>query len=505
MKGPDRIRCAAQYIRMSTDTQDLSPEMQRNATEAYAEQQGLTVVRTYFDAGRSGLTLTKRPEMRRLLADVTAADCSFSIVLVYDVSRWGRFQDTDASAYYEYHCRLHGIDVRYVKEAFGSMDGPLGALLKGIKRAMAAEYSRELAVKTTAGQTTALTTGYQLGTLPALGIARVAVSKVDGSERVLGPTDHKSGRGEHVRWVPGPAEEIEAVRQIFELYGRTEMSVVAVARAATALGIRARTGRLVTEWMLYSLLRCEAFVGNFVWGRAEKGKRRDPSDPRMRRKENVLQPIISRELFDAAQEKLGRRAHFQRSNDRIVEELRAALQRNPRMAATELRANGCACRETLRSRFGSLEAAWQAAGYRPHQRDNADYATVTDALRKGAAMCRSIAGALIAAGVDCVFHKRVDRSAQTLLINGQTVLRTQTIWKRPRHGGMQWCLRKVYKGHFDWALVIRMEDDERAHDSMLLSRRDYFALDRWLSEPLRGAWSQYEDMNRIAELFRAIR
>lgn len=504
MRAPGRTRCAAQYIRMSTDRQDLSPDMQREATEAYARQNGLSIINTYFDAGKSGLTLTKRPEMRRLLSDVTAPTCPFSVVLVYDVSRWGRFQDTDASAYYEYHCRLHGIDVRYVTEAFSRLEGPLGALLKSMKRAMAAEYSRELAVKTTAGHTTALTHGFQLGTRPALGIARVAVSKADGAERALGPADHKSSRSEHVRWVPGPADEVEAVQRIFEMYAKTEMSVVEVARAARALGIRAQNGRPITEWMLYSLLRCEAFVGDFVWGRAEQRRRRDHGDPRIRRKEKAVHPIITRELFDEVQAKLGRRAHFPLLNYQLIEALRTALERNPRMMATDLKANGCACRETLRSRFGSLEAAWRAAGYELHLRDDVDFGAVTDALRTGASMCRTVANALVAAGVNCVFYKRADRSAQTLLINGRAVLRTQVIWRRPRNGTMQWCLRKIYKSHFDWILVVRLASDGRAHDSILVDRRNYFSMGKWLPESLGADWKWNNEQQQIAGLFRTL-
>lgn len=142
---------AVQYIRMSTDNQDLSPEMQASAMAAYAAKHAIEIAQTYLDAGRSGLTLQKRPAMRRLLLDVTNPERTFSTILVYDVSRWGRFQDTDASAYYEYHCRLHGCQVHYVQEPFGNPDSPLAALFKGMKRAMAAEFSRELAIKTRAG------------------------------------------------------------------------------------------------------------------------------------------------------------------------------------------------------------------------------------------------------------------------------------------------------------------------------------------------------------------
>jgi DNA invertase Pin-like site-specific DNA recombinase len=134
---------AVQYVRMSTDRQDLSPEMQMQAIGAYAKQHGLAVVDTYLDSGISGRTLEKRAAMKRLLSDVAQHERKFSAVLVYDVSRWGRFQDPDASAYYEYHCRLHGVEVHYVQEPFAGIETPLASLFKGMKRAMAAEFSRE--------------------------------------------------------------------------------------------------------------------------------------------------------------------------------------------------------------------------------------------------------------------------------------------------------------------------------------------------------------------------
>src|SRR5574337_68756 len=101
----------AQYIRMSSESQDISPAFQRSAIAEYAQRHEMEIVATYEDSGRSGLTIRSRPSMRRLIQDVAADGCPFKVVLVYDVSRWGRFFDPDESAYYEYHCRLHGVQV----------------------------------------------------------------------------------------------------------------------------------------------------------------------------------------------------------------------------------------------------------------------------------------------------------------------------------------------------------------------------------------------------------
>ncbi|MFL6815161.1 MAG: recombinase family protein, partial [Bradyrhizobium sp.] len=51
---------AAQYLRMSSENQRYSTENQQNAIAEYAEQHGYTVVASYIDAGKSGLSLKGR-------------------------------------------------------------------------------------------------------------------------------------------------------------------------------------------------------------------------------------------------------------------------------------------------------------------------------------------------------------------------------------------------------------------------------------------------------------
>lgn len=65
------------------------------------------------------------------------------MILVYDVSRWGRFQDADESAHYEYICKRAGIQVAYCAEQFENDGSPVSTIVKSLKRAMASEYSRE--------------------------------------------------------------------------------------------------------------------------------------------------------------------------------------------------------------------------------------------------------------------------------------------------------------------------------------------------------------------------
>src|SRR5713226_6648232 len=163
---------AAQYLRMSTDHQQYSLDNQAEAIARYATDHGFVIVKTYSDAGKSGLRLKNRGGLKQLLQDVVDGQLEFRAVLVYDVSRWGRFQDADEAAHYEYLCKSSGVPVHYCAETFPNDNTMSGLILKAVKRTMAGEYSRELSVKVRAGLFRLATLGYKLGGSAAYGLRR---------------------------------------------------------------------------------------------------------------------------------------------------------------------------------------------------------------------------------------------------------------------------------------------------------------------------------------------
>ncbi|MEJ8839362.1 recombinase family protein [Ramlibacter sp. AN1133] len=264
-----QTRPAAQYIRMSTDRQDLSPVVQKHAIAEFARANGFEIVRSYEDEGRSGLQLANRPKLRQLLGDVADA-APFSAILVYDVSRWGRFQDADAAAYYEYHCRLNGVQVIYVSESFANDHTPVTVLLKSMRRVMAAEYSRDIASKSRAGQERVVAKGFQMGPLPALGYRRCSVS-ADGSRRLmLEHGQRKAALTDRIEWVLAPDAEVQLVQRICRAYAGG-LRLVEIASLANAEGWRTNKGRGLSAEALKRFLKNEALIGNFVWGVKSKG------------------------------------------------------------------------------------------------------------------------------------------------------------------------------------------------------------------------------------------
>src|SRR3982751_129802 len=87
-----RIR-AAQYVRMSTEHQQYSTSNQEDVIREYAGRRGFEIVKTYADEGKSGLNVAGRISLRAMIDDVQSGQATYSAILVYDVSRWGRFQD----------------------------------------------------------------------------------------------------------------------------------------------------------------------------------------------------------------------------------------------------------------------------------------------------------------------------------------------------------------------------------------------------------------------------
>jgi DNA invertase Pin-like site-specific DNA recombinase len=133
---------AALYVRTATQHPQYSTDTQSDKICDYASKRGLEIVRTYADEGKSGLSIFGRTGLQKLLCDVDSGRADFNLILVYDISRWGRFLDPDEGAYYEDICRRAGIEVIYCAEQCGNNSASVSAIVKAIKRSMADEYPR---------------------------------------------------------------------------------------------------------------------------------------------------------------------------------------------------------------------------------------------------------------------------------------------------------------------------------------------------------------------------
>ncbi len=237
---------AAEYLRVSTDQQRYSLECQRECIAQYASERGFAVIATYVDRAKSGLSLKNRPGLKQLIVDVTTGVAKYRTILVYDISRWGRFQDTDEAGHYEFLCKSSGIPVRYCAEQFENNDTATSSIMKSLKRTMAAEYSRELGNKVLAGQRRIAQLGYRSGGAAPYGYSRVLISADRTVKQQLSSGDRKGIATDRVILFPGPKDEVACVRQIYRMFNEGKMSFCAIARLLNAEGHPYVAGRAWT-------------------------------------------------------------------------------------------------------------------------------------------------------------------------------------------------------------------------------------------------------------------
>jgi DNA invertase Pin-like site-specific DNA recombinase len=359
---------AAEYVRMSTEHQQYSTENQREVIRKYSESRGKAIVRTYTDAGKSGLRIDGRDALKQLIHDVESGEADFSDILVYDVSRWGRFQDADESAYYEYLCRRAKINVHYCAEQFENDGSPVSTIVKGVKRAMAGEYSRELSAKVFIGQCRLIELGFRQGGLPGFGLRRMLRDQSGQQKGSLGRGEQKSIQTDRVILVPGPPEEAEAVRWMYRLFveeGKVESQIAALMNEK---GLRTDLNHSWSRGTVHQVLTNEKYIGNNVYNRVsfKLKKKRVINPPGMWiRAAGAFEPIIPYEQFYTAQGMIRERSR-RYTNDEMLDHLRTLLGREGQLSGLLIdEADGMASSAVYRSRFSSLIRAYELIGYTP--------------------------------------------------------------------------------------------------------------------------------------------
>jgi DNA invertase Pin-like site-specific DNA recombinase len=361
---------AAQYVRMSDDGQQFSIANQKAAIEEYAKKRNFAVVRTYEDAGKSGLALKHRTGLCELIQDVISGKPEYKAILVYDVSRWGRFQNNDEAAHYEFMCTSAGIPLHYCAEQFANDDTPSSALLKALKRSMAAEFSRELGEKVFQGKARLARLGFWVGGMSGYGLTRLMISSVGKPKQKMKFGEQKSLNTDRVILVPGPRWEVETVRKMFQL-ALDGLGCSAIARELNRQGIKCY-GKRWAHRQVVLMLTNPKYAGCNAWNKTSQklgGKRRGNPPANWVIKPNAFAAIIDEETFRRVQETLPTKADYLWSDEEIVKYLKRLLARNGRLSESIIqRARGAPSTNTIHQRFGSYAEIYERVGfaYDPH-------------------------------------------------------------------------------------------------------------------------------------------
>jgi DNA invertase Pin-like site-specific DNA recombinase len=362
---------AAQYLRMSSENQRYSTLNQQNAIAEYAELHGYDVIASYVDAGKSGLSLKGRDALKQLLSDALATSRAFDAVLVFDVSRWGRFQNPDQAAHYEFLCRQASVRVVYVTEPFGEDVAPITTIVKHLKRVMASEYSRELSAKVVRAKRQQAGLGFRQGGSVIYGFRRMLVDPLRNPRQILKPGEAKALDVDKVIVVPGPPEELAVIRRIFRLYVQDHLTFKDITRQLSESGVRGYGARPLSIGTIRNIVSNGLCIGQMTYNKTtvklQSRRLKNPEETWTRFP--AFEPIIPLAQFQKAQELRSRCKKGYWSDEKIIKSLQGLLAEKGRLSQILINGQkGGPSADTVVNHFGSLSAAYKLAGYVPPDR-----------------------------------------------------------------------------------------------------------------------------------------
>jgi DNA invertase Pin-like site-specific DNA recombinase len=474
LQRPLKALCAAQYLRASTDSQKYSVENQAAAIAAYAARREIKIVATYADRGRSGVRIAGRDALKDLIKDVELGRAGFDRILVYDVSRWGRFQDVDESAYYEFICKRAGIRVDYCADEFENDGSFASAVLKNTRRLEAAGFSRQLSKKVFLGQSRAASEGYWRGGPAPYGLRRHLLDENGRVKLILQRGERKSLKTERTVLAPGPKQEIAIVQRIFELFANRKKTRTEIAAELNAKGIRNAQGKPWTMLTISNVLKNEAYLGHIVFNRRSmklgESNVKNPPDMWIRH-QNAFDSIISPALFSRAQQVMKElESGRTRTDKELLDLLKGLLRREGRLTMKGiLMAKGMPNCSVYARRFGSLDEAYRRIGHKPatRYRFKEVQLNIADTIQSVAERIRAD---LESRGRRVSFMPEL----RLLTLNDSLTI-TIAVARAVKDGTngvrevRRWEVRKIHFRRSDLTLVVRMTADNS-------KKKDYFLL-----------------------------
>jgi DNA invertase Pin-like site-specific DNA recombinase len=488
---------------MSTEHQQYPLVGQDSTIKSYAEAHGFTVVRTYSDGARSGLILKNRAGLRQLLEDVVGNDRQFATILVYDVSRWGRFQDIDEAAHYEFICRSAGVPVHYCAEPFVNDNDVCNVVMKSLKRMMAGEYSRELSVKVLEGAKRLATLGFKQGGSPGYGYRRRLMSPSGQCKERLLPGQRKSIQEDRVILELGPEQELYWLREIFRMFTQEEKGPLAIAtdlneRGASYVGVKRH------KWYAQAvsrILKNPKYIGSNVYGRSSRrlGSPKITLPPSMWTiAQNCWPAIVDSATFESAQRKFTDQTRF-KSDQELIAGLADLLGKTGKLTERlVMRETNFPSQAAYRRRFGSMSQAFSLAGYDKARvraiKTRWQLRTLRERLLNNIAACN---GSISISRPNGHFRPSVLlRNQVPLSVHLGPCFRTE-------HGEMRWLINPVRQEREFITLIARLNvNNDDFHDYVVLPNLG--TRKRWTMKPDDEGLKDAKRFTPLSELTTAV-
>ncbi|MEJ9602213.1 recombinase family protein [Escherichia coli] len=493
----------AQYLRMSTDHQQYSLHNQSEYIKDYAEKNNMEIAYTYDDAGKSGVSIIGRHSLQQLLSDVEQKKIDIQAVLFYDVSRFGRFQNSDEAAYYSFLFERNGVDLIYCSEPIPTKDFPLeSSVILNIKRSSAAYHSRNLSEKVFIGQANLIKLGYHQGGMAGYGLRRLLVDENGIAKEILGFRKRKSIQTDRVILIPGPKNEIKIVNSIYELFIDDNMPEFIIAERLNEQNIPAENGTLWTRAKIHQILTNEKYIGNNIYNKtSSKLKSRLVKNPKNEwvRCDKAYKPIISKKKYNKAQEIIQLRSvHL--TNEELLEKLKQKLESNGKLSGFIIDEDDTGPSSSVyRTRFGGLLRAYTLIGYKPEH--DYSYIQINEALRSFySGIIEDFKGEILKS--NCYIDEY--KYAPMLYINDEFLISVLiTKCTHMKSGKLRWKVRFDNSQKADITIVIRM-------DSQNISPLDFYIIPKieneyskmWMTETnnIRLDLYRFDNLDKLLQI-----
>ncbi|MBQ7277073.1 MAG: recombinase family protein [Bacilli bacterium] len=287
------MKCAI-YVRVSTEMQvdGFSLDAQINTLKRYAEREGMIIVDTYEDAGKSGKSIEGRPSFKKLLDDIKNG-LDIKYVLVYKLSRFGR----NAADILNSIELIQSYDINLIATEEGiDSSQTSGKLLISVLSAVS-EIERENILEQTMN-------------------GRREKARQGGWNGGFAPYGYELVNGEFII-IPDEADD---VREIYDLFVNENLSYRKIAHKLNLQGKNKelKKNRSLTSWSndaVKGIIRNPIYKGTIAFGRRTKVKIRGTRDEyaRVETDKYIMgqgkhEAIISEELWNQAQEKIKSRS-----------------------------------------------------------------------------------------------------------------------------------------------------------------------------------------------------
>ena len=280
---PDKILRVAVYCRVSTDKDDQanSLESQQKYFKEYIERNPMwELCEIYVDEGISGTSTKKRKAFNKMMVDAELG--KFDMIITKEISRFAR--NTLDSIYYTRKLKSFGVGVRFANDNLYTLD-PDAELRLTIMASIAQEESRKTSERVKWGQKRRMEDGVVFGC------------------SMLG-YDVKDGK------IYVNPEGAEVVRRIFHKYVNERKGTGTIAKELAAEGMPSFTNSKWTATVILRTLHNEKYCGDLIQKKTITPDYLTHEAVRNKGQEEFVvirdhhEPIISRELFERAQEEL---------------------------------------------------------------------------------------------------------------------------------------------------------------------------------------------------------